>query len=44
MTERSTAPGKAERPKWLVIGPVPPPIDGQSKVTAAVVEILLERL
>jgi hypothetical protein len=44
MTVRLTAPRKADRPKWLVIGPVPPPIDGQSKITAAVVGILREHL
>jgi glycosyltransferase involved in cell wall biosynthesis len=44
MTVRLTAPSKTDRPKWLVIGPVPPPIDGQSKITAAVVGILREHL
>ena len=43
MAVRSIEHNKSRHRKWLVIGPLPPPIDGQSKITAAVVEVLRAR-
>ena len=43
MTVSSIEQSKSRHRKWLVIGPLPPPIDGQSKITAGVVEVLRAR-